>query len=184
MTDNAGQAAPGWYPDPSGAPRQRYFDGEVWTDHYHDEAPAAGYASQGAQGAPGGYGGYAAPQPAPSPIDCWKKVLFENYANFSGRARRAEYWWTYLINLVALLVIAGVSVAVLGEAGLVVYVLAALAIVVPQLAVGIRRLHDTGKSGWYLLVAFVPFVGGIILIVFLATDGERGPNQYGPSPKY
>ncbi len=181
MTDNSGQAAaPGWYPDPSGSARQRYFDGEVWTDHFHDEGAAA------PMGAPGG-GGYAAqsaPQPALDPIGYWKKVVLENYANFSGRARRAEFWWTLLINWAIMVVLAIIGLAVLGDAGVALYLLYALATFIPSLAVGIRRLHDTGKSGWYLLISLIPFVGSIILLVFFASDGERGPNQYGPSPKY
>ncbi len=134
--------------------------------------------------AAGGYTGYAAAQPALSPIEYWKKVMFENYANFSGRARRAEFWWAYLINIVIIMVVAGVSIGVLGEAGIVVYVLVALATMIPQIAALVRRLHDTGKSGWYYFIALIPFVGGIIVIVALATDSVRGPNQYGPSPKY
>jgi uncharacterized membrane protein YhaH (DUF805 family) len=182
MTDNPGQAPPGWYPDPSGSPRQRYFDGEVWTDHYHDEsAPAApgGAAYTGG----GGYMAQGAPQPELNAIGYWKKVMLENYANFSGRARRAEYWWTALINLGIYVVLFGIF-DVIGDAGYVLLGLFYVVILIPSLAVGIRRLHDTNKSGWWLLISLVPFVGSIILIVFLATDGERGPNQYGVSPKY
>lgn len=163
-------------------PRQRYFDGEVWTEHYHDEPAAMPGAPMAAAG---GYApGYAAAQPALSPIEYWKKVMFENYANFSGRARRAEFWWAYLINIAIIIVVAVISIGVLGDAGVVLYVLVVLATVIPQIAALVRRLHDTGKSGWYYFIALIPLVGGIIVIVALATDSVRGPNQYGPSPKY
>jgi len=180
MTDNSGQAAPGWYPDPSGAPRQRYFDGEIWTEHYHDDAGVAG-SPLGAAG--GGMAMAGATQQALDPIGYWKKVVLENYVNFSGRARRAEYWWTYLINIVILIVLFIIG-GIIGDAGIILPLLFGLAIILPTLGVMVRRLHDTGKSGWYYFISLIPFVGGIILLVFLATDGEKGPNQYGPSPKY
>jgi uncharacterized membrane protein YhaH (DUF805 family) len=181
MTDNPGQAPPGWYPDPSGSPRQRYFDGEIWTDHYHDEsAPAAPGGAAYAGG--GGYAGGGAAQPALDPVECWKKVVLENYANFSGRARRAEYWWAYLITI-GITVVLFILGAVIGDAGIILPVLFMLGMFIPLLAAGIRRLHDTNKSGWFYLLGFVPF-GGIVLLVFMATDGERGANQYGVSPKY
>jgi uncharacterized membrane protein YhaH (DUF805 family) len=56
-------------------------------------------------------------------------------------------------------------------------------VLLPSLAVGVRRLHDTGRSGWWMLISFIPLIGGIVLIVFFATDGEEQPNPYGPNPK-
>jgi uncharacterized membrane protein YhaH (DUF805 family) len=115
-------------------------------------------------------------------VGYWKQVVLERYAQFTGRARRAEYWWFTLASLII-----GVVLSMLGAASVIfniVYFIYALAVLVPSLAVGIRRLHDTDRSGWWLLIALVPFVGFIILIVFLATDGTRGTNQYGVSPKY
>jgi uncharacterized membrane protein YhaH (DUF805 family) len=114
-------------------------------------------------------------------IDAWKKVVLEKYAVFGGRARRAEYWWYILAQIIifaALAVLMGVS-SVFG----VLYVVYAIATFIPSLAVAIRRLHDTSRSGWWLLISFVPFVGGIILIVLLALDSTPGPNEYGPSEK-
>lgn len=131
----------------------------------------------------GGYVAQGAAGPARDPIGWWKKVMLENYANFSGRARRAEYWWAYLINIVIAVVLFIIG-ALLGDAGIILPVLFLLGALLPMIGSMVRRLHDTGKSGWWYFVSFVPFVGGIILLVFLATDGERGPNQYGPSPKY
>lgn len=117
-------------------------------------------------------------------VNYWKKVVLENYANFSGRARRAEYWWFVLANIVVYIVlsviIGGVSDALGGLLSLLYY----LAVLIPSIAVGIRRLHDLGKSGWYLLIALIPVVGAIVLLVWAATDSQRGSNQYGVSEKY
>ena len=136
---------------------------------------------------PAGYGG--AGQPAlPNPlISYWKKVVLENYTNFTGRARRAEFWWYFLANLIISIVFNIVD-AVLGTgmgAGLgVIGFIYSLAVIVPGIAVGVRRLHDTDKSGWWMLLVFIPLVGIIVLIVFWATDAPPGPNKYGPSEKY
>ena len=107
-------------------------------------------------------------------------VLKTKYAQFNGRAHREEFWMFTLINL-------GISVAVAVVAGILhigfLSALYGLAVLVPSLAVGVRRLHDTNKSGWWLLIGIVPVVGIIVLIVFYAQEGEPGENQYGPSPK-
>jgi len=186
MTDNSGQATPGWYPDPAGSPRQRYYDGEMWTDHYHDDAGAVAGMAGGAPGA----GGYAAQgvgaEPERDPIGYWKKAILENYANFSGRARRAEYWWTTLINFVISIVLS-ILAGILGDLGAIISIISllfSLAIIIPGIAMAIRRLHDTGRSGWWLLIGLIPLIGFIVLIVFMASDSHRGANQYGPSPKY
>lgn len=102
------------------------------------------------------------------------QVCLRKYADFSGRARRSEYWWFALFNFGVTLILSLVSS--------VLYVLAALALFLPALAVGVRRLHDTGRSGWYLLISLIPLVGAIILIVFLASPGNPEPNQYGDAP--
>ena len=155
----------------------------MWTDHYHDDAAAAAPMGASAGMGGGGYVAQGAPQEALNPVGYWKKVMLENYTNFSGRARRAEYWWAYLINL-AVIVVLFIIGGVIGDAGMVLPLLYILAALLPMVASVVRRLHDTGKSGWYYFISLVPFVGGIILLVFLATDSDRGPNQYGPSPKY
>ncbi len=103
-----------------------------------------------------------------------------NYANFNGRARRSEYWWFFLfVNvLVGVLSVAGVAVspAISGVGGLV-----ALALILPALAVTVRRLHDTDRSGWWILLGLVPF-GGLVLLVFFALPGTSGPNRFGDEP--
>ena len=113
-------------------------------------------------------------------VDYWKLVVLQRYAKFDGRASRAEYWWFYLGNFIVLFVLAALGRA--SSLFVVLYVVYALALIVPTLAVAVRRLHDTGKSGWWLLIGLIPLAGFIILIVFLATAGNPGMNQYGPPP--
>jgi uncharacterized membrane protein YhaH (DUF805 family) len=124
----------------------------------------------------------------PNPlVSYWKKVVLENYANFDGRARRAEFWWYFLANLlisIACNIVDAVIGLGLGGGIGVLGLIYSLAVLVPGLAVGVRRLHDTGKSGWFLLLALIPIVGIIVLIVFWATDGQPTANQYGLSEKY
>ena len=113
-------------------------------------------------------------------VEAYKKFL-QNYAVFTGRTRRADYWWFVLANMIittVLSAIAGVlpSLAVLGT----VYSLATL---VPGIAIVVRRLHDIGKSGWYYLFVLIPLVGAIILLVWLAADSQPGANAYGENPK-
>lgn len=107
--------------------------------------------------------------------------VLKKYVDFSGRARRQEYWMFFLFNLAAL-IIAAILDGVIGSSPLI-YALYALATFLPNLGVTVRRLHDSGKSGWWILVALIPLVGGIWLLVLLATEGQPNPNQYGPSPK-
>ena len=113
----------------------------------------------------------------------WYTKVLKNYAGFSGRARRTEYWMFTLFNII----IGGVLYAVYAATGssifMILYVLYFVAVFVPSLAVGVRRLHDTNRTGWWLLLGFVPFIGGIVLIVFCALEGDRGANQYGADPK-
>jgi len=124
-------------------------------------------------------------------IDWWKKVVKDNYANFEGRARRAEYWNYTLLHLLITIgfYILALALVLSIVFSLLVFVLWALlfiynmVILLPTLAVAVRRLHDTNKSGWLILLGIIPLVGGIILIVFLATEGDRGTNQYGADPK-
>ncbi|MGW7452197.1 DUF805 domain-containing protein [Streptomyces sp. NPDC054787] len=107
--------------------------------------------------------------------------VLKKYADFSGRARRQEYWMFFLFNLAALIIVAILD-NVIGTYP-VLYLIYAVAVFLPGLAVGVRRLHDTGKSGWWMLISFVPLIGGIWLIVLMASEGHAQPNQYGPNPK-
>jgi len=109
------------------------------------------------------------------------KVVKEHYVDFDRRARRKEFWMFTLISTLISIVLGFIDsiigMEVLGG-------LYSLAIIAPSLAVGARRLHDIGKSGWWQLLWFIPVVGWIWIIVLLATDGVREDNEYGASPKY
>ncbi|MCH5346439.1 MAG: DUF805 domain-containing protein [Muribaculaceae bacterium] len=114
------------------------------------------------------------------------------YADFSGRARRAEYWYFTLFNAIFVMAIAfvfGFIGGIIGGEqfgtimGSVCYYAYCLAVFIPGLAVCVRRLHDIGKSGWYYLLVLIPLVGAIILLVFFCTDSQPGSNQWGPNPK-
>lgn len=111
----------------------------------------------------------------------WYLEVLSKYAVFSGRARRMEYWMFVLFNFIAF-VILGVLDALIGTAG-VLGGLYALAVLVPSLAVGVRRLHDTERTGWWLLIGLVPVVGVIVLLIFMLLEGTSGDNQYGVDPK-
>jgi uncharacterized membrane protein YhaH (DUF805 family) len=112
----------------------------------------------------------------------WYLAVLKNYAGFSGRARRTEYWMFGLVNFVITLVF---YILAFLHAGffIVLVALYGLAVLVPSLAVLVRRLHDTGMSGWWILIVLVPFVGGIVLLVFTLLPGNHGPNRYGDDPK-
>jgi uncharacterized membrane protein YhaH (DUF805 family) len=108
------------------------------------------------------------------------RTCLSKYATFSGRARRSEFWW-FTLALILVYIVAGIIDAAIGNQILEFVVL--LATIVPSLAVTMRRLHDTGRSGWWILIGLIPIVGGIILLVFECGDSQPGTNQYGPSPK-
>jgi len=117
----------------------------------------------------------------------WYLKVLKQYADFNGRARRKEYWMFVIFNIVVAFVLgfidgiigtydAQTGYGVLGG-------LYTLAVLIPGLAVGVRRLHDVGKSGWMLLIAFIPLVGAIWLLVLFATDGNPNENKYGVNQK-
>ncbi|MGH1359804.1 MAG: DUF805 domain-containing protein [Burkholderiaceae bacterium] len=111
----------------------------------------------------------------------WQRAL-----DFSGRTRRRDYWLAMLVHIVIMMLLAYIgggidesgeySPGILGS----LYVLASL---VPAIAIGIRRFHDTGRSGWWMLIGFIPFIGGLIVLIFMLIAGQPDENQYGPSPK-
>jgi hypothetical protein len=111
----------------------------------------------------------------------------QHYAEFNGRARRSEYWYFVLFNLVISFVIGftfGVIAGLLDMPALAnLAYLWSLAMFIPGLAVSVRRLHDIGRSGWWLLLSLIPLVGAIILIIWYCTDSQPGANQYGSNPK-
>jgi uncharacterized membrane protein YhaH (DUF805 family) len=121
--------------------------------------------------------------------EAFLKVVRDNYANFEGRARRKEYWM-YVLSIfvlyIGLAIIGGILSIISDTLAMLVYgviSLAALALLIPGLAVTVRRLHDINKSGWFILVALIPFVGGLYLLYLELLEGDKGPNQYGPDPK-
>ena len=159
----AGQ--PGYGPPPSGYGNQPY--GQPQGGGYPQYNPAPAYAG----GPPAG-----TTMGMPEAV----RTVLSKYADFTGRARRSEFWWFYLANIIASAV-AGLIDQAFGFPLL--QVIVGLGLLIPGLAVGARRLHDTGRSGWWQLLALVPLVGIILLIVWWATDSEPRPNQHGAPPK-
>ena len=117
----------------------------------------------------------------------WYLQVLKKYAEFGGRARRKEYWMFALFNIVFFIVaiildnVLGTTIGVLPYG--VFYFLYALAVLLPGLAVGVRRLHDVGKSGWMMLIGLIPLVGAIWLLVLACTDSQAGTNKWGENPK-
>lgn len=111
----------------------------------------------------------------------WYLKVLKNYAGFGGRAQRMEYWMFCLFNTIFAISIMVVE-GFIGSPG-VVYAIYTLGVLIPSLAVLFRRLHDTNRSGWWILIGLVPLIGAIVLLVFLVQDSQPGENQYGPNPK-
>lgn len=183
---------PGWYyaeGDPPGT--QRYWDGSQWT-----AGPVPVQAPN--PGAPQ-YDFQRVTPVKRNPWQWFQHTLRNSYADFSGRARRMEYWSFQLVNAVLgfvfaipFLVLVGVTEedSALNSVGLVlvgiVFLVWLVALFIPGLAVTVRRLHDTGKSGWWILIGVIPiinWIGGIVLFIFQLLDGTPRSNQYGPDPK-
>ena len=117
----------------------------------------------------------------------WYLQALKKYAVFSGRSRRMEYWYFVLFNIIVSIVL-GVIDGLLGTSGSyagagLLSGIYGLAVLIPSLAVTVRRLHDTDRSGWWILIALVPLIGVIVLLVFALLEGTPGDNQYGPNPK-
>jgi uncharacterized membrane protein YhaH (DUF805 family) len=102
------------------------------------------------------------------------QLCFSKYADFNGRAKRPEYWWFFLFLFLLSAVTGAISEVLNG--------IVALATLLPSLAVGARRLHDTNRSGWWQLLWIIPLIGWIVVIIFLAQEGESSDNQYGETP--
>ncbi|CAG9421934.1 DUF805 domain-containing protein [Providencia alcalifaciens] len=125
-------------------------------------------------------------------MNWYLEVIKNNYANFEGRARRKEYWMFTLVNMIIIMVLYALIISSvdyttggMGMLGVIAGILLgiyALATIVPSIAVSVRRLHDTEKSGWWYLIAFIPF-GGIVLLVFMCLEGTKGDNRFGADPK-
>lgn len=132
----------------------------------------------------------------------WMLLPLRRYVQFSGRSRRKEYWMFALFLLIIYIIAMALDsmlgfgttsryadVSATGAAagfnstGGIITMLTMLAMLLPSLAVGIRRLHDTDRSGWWLLIGLIPLIGTIVLLVFYCSDGTKGPNRFGPDPK-
>ncbi len=126
----------------------------------------------------------------------WMLLPYRRYADFEGRSRRKEYWMFQLLQIIVLTLViglmfaGGMAMTDMGEApgalfwlGVVLLVIYGLGSIIPAIAVQVRRFHDQDKSGWMCLLGFIPYVGGIIIIVFMCLDGTRGSNRFGPDPK-
>ena len=113
--------------------------------------------------------------------------VLRKYAVFAGRARRREYWMFTLFNALAAAFLWVVAMVGLlwngGYVGMFLYMAYGLAVLLPGLGVFVRRMHDTGRSGWWFFLNFIPLVGAVIVIVFLCGEGQPGENKYGPDPK-
>ncbi len=128
-------------------------------------------------------------------FDWYKKVVFENYANFSGRATRSEYWYFTLLHILIIIVLAIPAILDMTtnpnfdfEPGVLFYISIGLIVLymlltfIPRLSVTVRRLHDSGKSGWYYLLAFTPYIGNIIILILMCLDTDIYTNKWGPNP--
>lgn len=116
-------------------------------------------------------------------------VVKNNYANFNGRARRKEFWYYVLAEmilhfggLIFLLVIALINTKLI-VLGYIIWLLLSLFLFIPRLALEVRRLHDVGKSGWHIFVSLIPLVGAIYLLYLFISEGDQGANKYGEDPK-
>lgn len=114
----------------------------------------------------------------------------KRYADFSGRSRRKEYWMFmlfYILAAIALTLLGGLLGAFSGESpsflALTPLFLLFIALFIPSIAVQVRRMHDQDKSGWFILLGFIPYVGGLVMLVFMCIEGTRGSNRFGPDPK-
>ena len=120
-------------------------------------------------------------------------VVKNNYANFNGRATRSQYWYFVLFYLLISIVLSLIDLYAINPAmgmtpeeaaqGGILSVVFALAMLLPQIGLGIRRLHDTGKSGWWYLIIVIPVIGALVLLFFFVTDSQIGDNEYGANPK-
>ena len=121
-----------------------------------------------------------------SMVDAYK-AMWKNYAKFSGRARRSEYWWVILAQTLISTAFSLINMAagdsVLGAVANVVISVYGLATLIPMISLAVRRLHDIEKSGWWYLLNCIPCIGSIILIVFFCKEGTAGSNRYGDDPK-
>lgn len=112
----------------------------------------------------------------------WYISVLKQYAVFSGRARRTEYWMFVLCNVIVMQLLGMVDKLIGGDKEFISGIYS-LAVLLPSLAVAVRRLHDTDRSGWWLLLGLIPIIGTLVLIYFMVCNGQKGPNRFGDDPK-
>lgn len=112
----------------------------------------------------------------------WFLAALRKYADFSGRARRSEYWYFFLFYVLIYVGLLAAGMAI-GRMGAILAAVFIVAMIIPSLSVGVRRLHDTDRSGWWLLISLVPLIGAIVLLVFSLQDSDQGDNRFGSNPK-
>ena len=126
----------------------------------------------------------------------WMLMPLKRYADFSGRSRRKEYWMFLLFEIILFTIVGLVAgmlfgfgdpgdpaTGMLGGAAMIMLLLLGLGLFIPALAVTVRRFHDQDKSGWFVLLTFIPYLGSLILIIFMCLEGTKGPNRFGDDPK-
>ncbi len=116
----------------------------------------------------------------------WYLEVLKKYVVFTGRARRKEYWMFALFQIIIFVILSIIDSTLgltIGEGMGILYSIYALATLLPSLGVSVRRLHDTGRSAWWLLISFIPLLGALVLLVFMVLDSQPGDNEYGPNPK-
>ena len=116
----------------------------------------------------------------------WMLLPLKRFAEFNGRSRRKEYWMFFLFSILVGIAASAIDIGLFGfsiEDNGPVNGLVSLALLIPSIAVSVRRLHDTGRSGWWFLLIFAVIIGWIVLLIFFVSDGESGTNQYGLDPK-
>lgn len=114
-------------------------------------------------------------------VEAYKK-FWRQYADFKGRTSRADFWWWFLANYLIGMIFSFLMIMDNEGIGVILYGIYSVAILIPSLAIGVRRLHDIDKSGWWYLITFAPCVGAIVLFVFWCLPGTTGSNKYGPDP--
>jgi uncharacterized membrane protein YhaH (DUF805 family) len=112
----------------------------------------------------------------------WMLMPLRRYADFNGRSQRKEYWMFFLLYILAA-VVCGIFYAISHVLGGILMAALILGLFIPALAVQVRRFHDQDKSGWFVLLAFIPYIGSIVVLVFMCIEGTRGPNRFGEDPK-
>lgn len=130
---------------------------------------------------PGYFSSFDGALPEEGDLLAWLQLPLRRYADFNGRSSRKEFW-LFLLVYVALFLVSAVLAGVVPNLGIAAFLLGALALFIPQLALQVRRFHDQNLSGWFALFNLLPYVGALIVLVFMALDGTHGENQYGPDP--